>query len=409
MHDQSPKSTTSFDAIVVVSPGHEGNDEKNQDRARYYARNQVAALSDGLSSSPYSEVAAQICVTDAPGLLVGNGNDCKKQLESLSQTLFAQRWAVQDEPVAIPTGVTPAMEPAFREAVRHQRANAFQATIVAIRLTAVPGRTHGQIISCGDSALYAFRPNGAVITTTRRWDCGGPAGPGESSTNSPCSRPPNGTEVLVKILGPLPRWPAVAKQFDILSRYQHHWLVCIPLDVASSIRGEAPVPDRSRLVQDAEHDPWLVPTYLLGCAPAVGSAQYRQIRYCRNIRHIPNRDQTRATKPDTSITPVLPDHVAAGRWAYADESFPADTHFVLASDGFYRGFVDETEMWIWLKQHEAVLQTSAEPLNELHNRLKSRLGDDDISLVWVRPTAFHAHFDGHIVARRSAGGSNRGS
>lgn len=404
MQSQCHDNAAQFVAIVAVSPGYEGDDKKDQDCAGYFPRIGVAAVCDGVSTSPHAGAAARMGVTAAPGLFDG---DHRERLGGFSQVLLAHRWAAQDGPIAIPSDLAPAMIPAVREAFRHQLENAYQTTLVAVRLDSVQGSTRARIICCGDSALYAFRPDGALIVSTRRWDCDRKSQDTKREA-LPDSRAPFGSDVLIKVIGLLPLCPDVAERCGILPQHRRSWYVCTPLDADSCTGERGPANEPSRFVQRPVGELWLVPAFLIGRAPAIGTNRYRVIPSSRSIRHVSSKTHTRLAKADISVTPVLPDHFASVRWTYAEEALPQETHFVLASDGFYRAFVDEAEMWTWLVTNEVALAASTEPLDEIHAKLKSGPGDDDVSLVWVRPIGFPARSGSGIVLPRTAGGDNHG-
>jgi len=65
-----------------------------------------------------------------------------------------------------------------------------------------------------------------------------------------------------------------------------------------------------------------------------------------------------------------------------------DTNYVLASDGFYTCFPDPSSLWAWLCENETALadpEHQSALLQELHDQLNAKCGDDDISFIWVRP------------------------
>jgi serine/threonine protein phosphatase PrpC len=89
-----------------------------------------------------------------------------------------------------------------------------------------------------------------------------------------------------------------------------------------------------------------------------------------------------------STTLVLPDHFYTGAYECYRDSFPRQTNFLLCSDGLYGAFSNWAELYEWLRLNAAALNsevTRQTLLEQLHERLNSSKGDDDISLIWVQP------------------------
>lgn len=92
------------------------------------------------------------------------------------------------------------------------------------------------------------------------------------------------------------------------------------------------------------------------------------------------------------LTPVLPDSYddAAGHVILERELYSEDVNLLLCTDGFYDGFENFKEMHGWLEGHRAELEDEAARaacLAELHRNLERKKGDDDISFVWLYPSA----------------------
>lgn len=176
---------------------------------------------------------------------------------------------------------------------------------------------------------------------------------------------------------------------DIDGKYLRNWLVCTPIDVGPDSEKNQPVQVQG-LVITAETR-LLVPRYLHGHQLESEGREYRCLDYSSTIRILPSSPPTvpaDSVEHRGSATTVLPDHVYGGHFESAEDRFPADTQFVLSSDGFYGAFATASELWVWLQANKDALQTGREQsslFNELHERLRERSGDDDMSLVWMYP------------------------
>ncbi len=80
-----------------------------------------------------------------------------------------------------------------------------------------------------------------------------------------------------------------------------------------------------------------------------------------------------------------------------DERRPnMETEFLLASDGFYMAFDNIRNVWKWLHSNLNILGNKPPRLEqvslmqELHQKLRRTVGDDDISFVFVRPRVLTA-------------------
>ncbi len=86
----------------------------------------------------------------------------------------------------------------------------------------------------------------------------------------------------------------------------------------------------------------------------------------------------------SSITQVLPDHFTTDEITLREE-VDSGTHVVLCSDGFYEAFHTPGELVDWLLEHEGDFRTERgmPVIAELHERLDTRTGDDDVSFIWL--------------------------
>lgn len=392
-----------WDALTVVSPMCLGGEEKDQDRACWYRRPAVACICDGLTSSPYSAEAARIGVEYSPALFGGN---IEERLSGLADVLLTRRWEAQSAAIRIPPETPAAMWPAIREAARQRLESAYQTTLVAASLTPTQDHVTAGVLVCGDSALFAFSPAGDLLTSTLSWQgCGAvsrscPDVDGDTVILQP------GAEILVKAAGRASSWPQLVDQMGIAPQHAHQWVVCIPLDRCEGGQRDANQADSRRLHRWRSDDILLVPMFLLGHIPADRDGNYCRLRYSKLIRQASMAPARPKLNDKGSVTAVLPDHVHCRRWIHHQDRFPLNTHFLLASDGFYGCFLDAGQLWAWLQEHEHELQGADrdQALRELHASRHSRCGDDDISFVWVRAAGEAAQ-----VEARAADSSMRGT
>jgi len=379
-----------FDALVVVSPACEGQDTKDQDRARWSAPMRVAAVCDGVTSSPYSAAAAKLAAEMSPMLFGGN---TEERMRALSELLIARRLEAQRARVDPPSSTPEPMRRMLQEVAQEQLRAAFQTTLVAACMTPADEAISVEVLRCGDSAFFAFSQAGELLASSLAW---APKADRETHTDRIYADPEPvrfgpGDELLVRIIGTASDRPLFAELARISPTNTDKWLVCVPLHrrhnaVAREERnGETPILSLGR------GDLVLVPYYLVKSIADLKDSEYRQVRYSAVIRPI-SSSGTPSPKvgfeDKGSVTAVLPDHFYSRRWVHLQDRFPSKAHFVLASDGFYGSFDDPGGLWEWLQANEADLRNSRRQdkvLHDLHKRLNTRKGDDDISFVWVCP------------------------
>jgi serine/threonine protein phosphatase PrpC len=95
-------------------------------------------------------------------------------------------------------------------------------------------------------------------------------------------------------------------------------------------------------------------------------------------------------KHGSPLTAVLPDSYGgeAEHALFDFKEYPQNTHLLLCSDGLYDAFTNFQEIYDWLNEHGAELDSTEAReghLSELHRRLNGKKGDDDISFIWLRP------------------------
>lgn len=103
------------------------------------------------------------------------------------------------------------------------------------------------------------------------------------------------------------------------------------------------------------------------------------------------QDEVDPFKHLSPFTAVLPDSYEdeIGHVLFEFKTYPDDTHILICSDGFYDGFTNFKEICDWLKLRETDLEDETrqeQHLLELHAGLNQKKGDDDISLIWLRPS-----------------------
>lgn len=96
-------------------------------------------------------------------------------------------------------------------------------------------------------------------------------------------------------------------------------------------------------------------------------------------------------KHGSPLTAVLPDSYdeETDNLLFDFKEYPEDLQLLLCSDGLYDGFTTFKELRDWLNEHRSELEDSElheRCLAELHHGLNQKRGDDDISLIWLRPS-----------------------
>jgi len=235
-------------AVVVVSPASDGDEIKNQDRAVWYATQNVACVCDGVSQSPFSEQAAELVCQWCPSLFRG---DMDQRMGAISDLLVTQRLELQQNSKSTRKAATSLVEQVARERL----AQAFQTTLTAVCLTPLSDEElSAEIIQCGDSALFAFSPEGELLfETLNRQNAGACKSKGFSFAP--------GDELLVKMVCPASDRMELASAVGIESRHAAKWLLCAPLDRPQSKRQ---APSAKPGLDLTESSLLLVPRYLLG-------------------------------------------------------------------------------------------------------------------------------------------------
>jgi hypothetical protein len=201
-----------------------------------------------------------------------------------------------------------------------------------------------------------------------------------------------GDEILAKIRCEASKYPDLAQASGIAPEHSGNWLLCEVLDKCAGTSRKTPV--KSEVLHVERGDLLMVPRYLAGSVIRVKSRSYTRLLYSRMIRPAHTRARPVDFQQHTTMTQVIPDHFYTGAWSYMQDRFALDTHFVLASDGFYECFEDPADLWSWLVRHSEDLQDPSERqelLGALHHTLQEGHSDDDISFVWVFPRQSDKH------------------
>lgn len=379
--------------ICVMSPMFDGIEKKDQDRAHWYAPDQIACVCDGVSSSPNSEFAAQQVVTSISSVFK---KDPDMRMEALSDTLLAHRKEAQNRDIIL--GDVSETLRSFLESIAKQKlSKSFQTTVIAAKFIQEKSSIIADIIRCGDSALFAFNSEGRLLYTSLDLARETQKDIGNGNEQAGSFVPERilfgpGNELLAKVLCKLSDDIELSEKLGFKNEYSKNWLVCTPLDGPCVEK----VAENNQLHQHAlvlmPGDKLLVPEFAVKIASTVNGKNYCSIGYSNLIKPVTSEQSLFADvdiNKENSTTFVLPDHFYCGHCDFIQERFPLDTHFVLASDGFYGAFTNSNQMWQWLQKNKRDLKnepTRQEHLQELHTRLKKTAGDDDISFVWAYPS-----------------------
>jgi len=389
--DRMPTANT-YAALTIVSPMMFGEDEKDQDRARWFGPGQIACVCDGVSSSPCSDEAAELVTSYAPIMFDGNREN---NLRTICNLLMARRKEYQQSEMVLPDGTSPVMQNILRKVMQEKKATGFQTTLVAAKLVCSEKTVSAHILKCGDSAFFAFSDEGELLSSSLTH---GPHNNRaakdkqiQSSLFDGMSFGP-GDQILVRIEGLLYNDKNLSQRTQIKYKHLKNWLVCTPIEICG--RGAHPIENRSpalRRLSLRPADRLLVPRYLYGTQLTSKGKRYRVLDYSSTIRVISMEgtgDEQNKITQRGSTTMVLPDHFYKGYVESYEDRFPLGTQFVLCSDGFYSGFSNARCLWEWLRNNSSALSHKDERqpvLKRLHSQVNAKSGDDDISFVWVYP------------------------
>ncbi len=395
MHTYPIATEKGYTASVVVSPLVDGEDQKNQDRARFFEPGQSACLCDGVTSSPNSAKAAELATSFAPTLFQGN---VTKRLEVLCDLLMAHRQeSMVTDDVRLPEGTPEAMRKMLQKVVQSKKAESFQTTIIAAQFVVDGQLVVVRVVKCGDSALFAFSPDGELLMSSLALVSGHDVSRDLSQSHrhrlgrgKRLSFGPE-DEILVRIDGPLSEHKSLAHAAGIAPLHAGNWIVCTPVDSSPRERTDA-----LYLTEVQSHilvpgDRLVVPKFLYGKLLTSAGHQYLVLRYSSSIRVVSRCSDSTVTEclgGAGSSTLVLPDHFYAGAFDCFTDTFPEQTQFLLCSDGFYGAFSEWGQIHRWLDDNVNALDQKDQRqmlLEELHAQLRATKGDDDISFIWLKP------------------------
>ncbi len=390
--DRMP-TTNTYTALRIVSPLMFGEDEKDQDRARWYGPGQIVCVCDGVKSSPCSGRGAELVTLFAPIMYDGKNED---NLRTICNLLMTLREEYQQSETVFPDGTSPAMQKILRKVMQEKKATSFQTTLVAAKLVCSEKAVSAHILKCGDSAFFAFSDEGELLSSSLTHGPHNNRAAKGKRIQSPLfdgmSFGP-GDQILVRIEGLLSNDKDLAQRAQIKYKHLKNWLVCTPIEICGC--GARPIEKRSPALRRLSLRPagrLLVPRYLYGTQLTSKGKRYRVLDYSSTIRVISmegaGAKQNKITQRG-SVTMVLPDHFYRGYVESYEDRFPLGTQFVLCSDGFYSGFSDARCLWEWIRNNASALSHKDERqpvLKRLHSQVNAKSGDDDISFVWAYPS-----------------------
>lgn len=110
------------------------------------------------------------------------------------------------------------------------------------------------------------------------------------------------------------------------------------------------------------------------------------------------QDEYDLIKHSSTFTEVIPDMYNKEKHIIIEKEFPTDTCLLLCSDGFYDIFENFKEIYIWLVDHvkgEIIFHDEKVRalMLDLHEKLRSKKGDDDISFVLCLPYESEIHLE----------------
>jgi hypothetical protein len=123
----------------------------------------------------------------------------------------------------MPEGTPEGLRRLLEKVVQTKKAESFQTTIIAAQFALDGQVVVARVLKCGDSALFAFSPDGELLMSSLALASPGPSAEPlrkqahrESSHRDPVSFGP-GDEILVRIDGPLSEYKSIAQAAGIES------------------------------------------------------------------------------------------------------------------------------------------------------------------------------------------------
>ncbi len=156
---REPEEQPRFRHWVARSPAVDAEGPKDQDRVAWYPDEAVACLCDGLTSSPRAADAAELVVAKARSLFYGSDNP----VATLTQSLFAMRAQAGAESIQVDPALPEPVRTFVLEAARETLLHSHQTTLVAAAFARGIDRIDVRLVTCGDSALLAYSPDGDLL------------------------------------------------------------------------------------------------------------------------------------------------------------------------------------------------------------------------------------------------------
>lgn len=347
-----------YEGRAIVSPMKDGDEMKDQDRARWYEPGQVACICDGVSSSPDAAKAATLVTSFIPSVFSGNIHE---RLNMLCDLLMLHRHECQQKNIAFSEDTPKVMQDMLTKVVQRKRAMSFQTTIIAAQFISSKKGITANVLKCGDSAFFACSTEGELLTSSltisnEEQDCDERL----NGKRSVSTRPKRitfgpGDEILVRVENRLSQYRDIAEISGIENKHWGNWLVCAPVETCQADNPnhyENLSGQRSLILKPS--DRLLVPKYLYGTQLTSQGLQYRFIRYSSTIRPVISTKTpvvTNIFNDHNPTTMVLPDHFYCGCYDLFQDQFPDQTQFILCSDGFYGSFTDWQQLWAWLQEN----------------------------------------------------------
>jgi len=144
---------------MVRSPAVDADGAKDQDRLAWYPEDRVACLCDGLTSSPRAADAAEFVVANARTIFDGSENP----VATLSQSLLAMRAEASEISIQVDNGLPEPVRTFVLEAAREKMLHSYQTTLVAAAFACDSDGVHLRLVTCGDSSLLAYAPDGGLL------------------------------------------------------------------------------------------------------------------------------------------------------------------------------------------------------------------------------------------------------
>ena len=131
--------------LKVVSPAFAAGEAKNQDRAEWFSSQNVATVCDGVSTSPYSQKAAELVSILSPEL---HDKDPDSGIRCIARALINCRQLAREKGLLINNGYPKAMQAYLREVGNDSLNHSYQTTIVTAKFTFEKNCIHAFVLSC---------------------------------------------------------------------------------------------------------------------------------------------------------------------------------------------------------------------------------------------------------------------